>query len=267
MKIAVIGAGGFVGSNLAAHLLHNHHVTPITRATVDMLDPMAVLAYLQKQRFDVIINAAAVMTNNDMLHDTRNNLGLFMNLHSYSHLFGKLINLGSGAEFDRTRNINNMAEYNIHQCMPQDSYGFGQNIKSRLCSTKFNFYTLRLFNCFGKGEYSSRIIPRFVAQQSEDVFEIQNDRLFDYFSIQDLCKVVDSFVDNNHKLKDVNCVYSNKFKISEMIATYCSLHNLKPNYKVVSISDNNYTGSSANLDSLNINLDGLEKGLEAYAYN
>ena len=267
MKIGIVGANGFVGSSIVRHLSTKHSVVPITRAVIDLLDSNKTYKFLKEQRFDVIINAAAVMTDPNSFSDTRNNLGLFMNLYNLSALYGKMINLGSGAEFDRTTNIDQKSEFEIFKCMPSDSYGFGQNIKSRLCQTTDGFYTLRLFNCFGKGEYPSRIIPRFVSKQNDPAFEIQNDRQFDYFSIQDLFKVVDSFVENNHSVKDVNCVYTEKHKISDMIMQYCSLHNLKPNYNVVSTSDNNYTGNSANLDSLNIKLDGLEKGLSEYVYN
>ena len=75
MKIGVLGANGFVGSNIVLYLARYHNVVPITRATVDLLDPYKLPDYLKEQKFDVIINAAAAMTGNDSFSDTRNNLG------------------------------------------------------------------------------------------------------------------------------------------------------------------------------------------------
>lgn len=262
MKIAVLGARGFVGSNLTNYLSQKHTVTAVTRDKVDLLDPSEVSDFLTKHNFDVIVNAAAVMTGDDVFADTRNNLGIFMNFYDNAHLFKKFINLASGAEYDRTKNIDNAEESLIFERMPQDSYGFGQNIKSRLAAEKPGFYNLRIFNCFGKGESETRIFPRFLKKKSK--FEITGDRYFDFFSIQDLCKVVESFIDNNHVVYDVNCVYMNKYKISEVVELFAEVKGIKSNFKVLSTSDNNYTGSGEILDSLCIELDGLEQGFKDY---
>ncbi len=262
MKIAVLGAKGFVGSNLTKHLSKQYQVTPVTRKTVDLLDPEKVKAYLEKEKFDVIVNAAAVMTENDTLADTRNNLGIFMNFYNNCGLFKKFINLASGAEYDRTQDINNADESLIFKRMPQDSYGFGQNVKSRLAVNKPGFYNLRIFNCFGKEESDTRIFPRFLKKR--DKFEITGDRYFDFFSIQDLCKVVDSFVKNDHVIYDVNCVYTKKYKISEAVTLFAQIRGLQSDFKIFSESMNNYTGSGEKLHSLGIELDGLEQGFKDY---
>jgi nucleoside-diphosphate-sugar epimerase len=264
MKIAVLGARGFVGSSLTNFLSKNHEVTAVTRDTIDLLDPTAVRQFLEKNQFDVVVNAAAVMTDPLALHDTRNNLGIYMNFFNNSTLFGKFINLASGAEYDRSMDINSVTEDFIFRRLPQDSYGFGQNVQSRLSFSKERFYNLRIFNCFGQGEISSRIFPKFIRAQINPTFEIQNDRYFDYFSIQDLCSVVDSFVNTHHSIKDVNCVYMTKYKISEVLEKFCLIKELKSNYVVVSTSGNNYCGSGAALHSLGIDLEGLEKGFERY---
>lgn len=262
MKIAILGAKGFVGCELAGYLLHDHHVTPVTRDTVDLLDPEAVKAFLIDKKFDVIVNAAAVMTDSDSFNDTRNNLGIFMNFYDNSHLFKKFINLASGAEYDRTMDINNADEELIFERMPKDSYGFGQNVKSRLATTKPGFYNLRIFNCFGKEEAETRIFPRFLKQKSK--FKITGDRYFDFFSIQDLCKVVESFVDNDHVVYDINCVYMTKYKISEVVKLFAEVRGMKPDFSVLSTSDTNYTGNGELLDSLGIELSGLEQGFRDY---
>ena len=267
MRIAVLGAKGFVGRSLAGHLLHNHHVTPVTRDTLDMLDPIAVAKFLQDNTFDAIVNCAAVMTNNDTLNDARNNLGMFINFYNNRVMFGKFINTASGAEFDRATNIENALESDIFKRMPKDSYGWGQNIKARLCAQTDNFYNIRIFNCFGQGEISTRIFPKFIKAQTEAIFEIQNDRYFDYFSIQDLCKVVENFLINDYSIKDINCVYLEKNKISDVIKKFSSLNNLKSNYAITSISNLNYTGSGLELNSLGIKLNGLEYGLSNYVQN
>lgn len=262
MKIAVLGANGFVGSNIFKFLSSNHDVVPVTRKTLDLLDSEKVKAYLEKEKFDVVINAAAVMTDATSLADTRNNLGIFMNFYNNANLFKKFINLGSGAEYDRAKNIDIAKEELIFQRLPEDSYGYGQNIKSRLSVDKPGFYNLRIFNCFGKGEISTRVFPTFLKNKS--AFEIVGDRYFDFFSIQDLCKVVSSFVENDHVVYDVNCVYMKKYKISEAVKMFAHARGLPSDFKIFSDSLNNYTGNGEKLQSLGIELDGLEQGFKDY---
>lgn len=263
MKIAIIGATGFVGSNLVNHLSKKYTVVPVTSQTHNLLDSKYAEQFLEKERFDVIVNAAARMSDPALINDTRNNLGLFMNLHSHRHLFHKLINLGSGAEFDRTTNINLAHEDTIKYCMPTDSYGFGQNIKSRISRNTDNFYTLRIFNCFGPGEMNTRIFPKLLS--CTDVFRITEDRYFDYFYIEDLCTVVEKFCLTDYiHFPDVNCVYPNKIKISEALQLFAKIKNINTPIEVVSTSNNNYTGSGSNLSKLKFNLLGLEEGFQRY---
>jgi GDP-L-fucose synthase len=264
MKIAVLGSRGFVGSSITEFLTDNNNVTPVTRDTLNLLDATEVKCFLKNNLFDVIINCAAVMTNDQSLHDARNNLGIFMNFYDNADLFGKFINTASGAEFDRNTNIDNASESLIFNCMPSDSYGWGQNIKARLCARTNNFYNIRIFNCFGKGEMNTRIFPRFLANKT---MEITNDRYFDYFSIQDFKKIVSHCIENNWAINDVNAVYEQKYKISEVIEKFCNLNQLAPSFKVVNESSNKYTGCGVLLKSLGINLDGLENGLLTYKDN
>lgn len=261
MNIAILGARGFVGRNLAAHLSTSHRVTAVTRETLDVLDPIAVKEFLKENVFDAVVNCAAVMTDDSTLHDTRNNFGMFMNFYNNAGWFGKFINTASGAEFDRSTDINSALEAQIFSRMPQDSYGFGQNMKARLCAQTDGFYNIRIFNCFGKGEIPTRIFPRFLSQGK---LEISNDRYFDYFSIQDLQKVVEHCIDHDWPIKDVNAVYEQKLKISQALKKFCSVNDLEPNFKVISESNNNYTGSGLSLKTLGIKLEGLEQGFRNY---
>jgi len=262
MKIAVLGARGFVGSSLVNSLSRDHVVYPLTRDVVDLLDPASVRSWLLDRHPDVIVNAAAIMKDRDGLGDTRNNLGLFMNFYNNRALFGKFINLGSGAEFDTAADIDQVTESQIFDRLPADSYGFGQNIKSRICADTDNFYTVRIFNCFGFGEITTRIFPRFLNRSA--TLAVTNNRYFDYFSIQDLCLVIDHCVANSWTVKDVNAVYETKYLISEVLAKFCTLNNLEKDFEIVSASANNYTGSGANLNSLGIKLKGLDHGLSNY---
>jgi GDP-L-fucose synthase len=260
MKIAILGSRGFVGRNISNYLDINHTVTNVTRDTLDLLDQNAVNQFLKENLFDVVINCAAVMTNNETLYDTYNNLGMFMNFYKNSNLFGKFINTGSGAEFDRSTSIDSASEIEIFSHLPTDSYGFGQNIKSRLCFEKDNFYTIRIFNCFGQGEKETRLFPRLLSNQKITI----HDRYFDYFSISDLLTVVDHCIENSWEDHDINAVYTEKYKISEIVKKFCNLQNIEPNFTIIPSNNDNYTGNGKKLQSMKLNLKGLRNGLKEY---
>lgn len=264
MKIAVLGANGFVGSSLAKYLERTHTVDRITRPRIDLLNPVLVREWLANCRFDVVINAATTMNSDVLLDDTRNNLGLFMNFYNNRHLFKKFINLSSGAEFDRTQDINLFNEKQIFDVMPKDSYGFGQNMKSRIVWDTDNFHTIRIFNCFGAGEISTRIFPRFLLSNKKNPLVVINDREFDYFGVKDLCSIVTYFVENTSSTKDINAVYLKKYKISEVIKQFADLNDLEPHYRIESEGGNRYTGNGRKLSELPIQLLGLKHNLKTY---
>lgn len=264
MKIAVLGANGFVGSSIARHFADQHLVVPVSRSTIDLLDPVLVVQWLDANCFDIVINAATTMQDNTLLADTRNNLGLFMNFYNNRGLFGKFINFSSGAEFDRNNDINEYQEKQIFDVMPSDSYGFGQNMKSRISWDTENFYTIRIFNCFGQGEIPTRIFPRMLAATKEQPVIITNDREFDYFGIRDLCALTDYFVNSNPIVNDVNAVYLKKYTISQALEKFCQLNNLEHNYRIESTGGNRYTGSGRTLSTLPVKLLGLDSELKHY---
>jgi nucleoside-diphosphate-sugar epimerase len=261
MKIVLLGSNGFIGKNLVSLLSNKFEIIPVNRQTLDLLDPLSVRNFLIEKKVHTVINAAAIMTDSNLLDDTRNNLGIFLNFYHNHNLFSKFINLASGAEYDRTLDINLIKETEIFNRLPKDSYGFGQNIKSRLSWDRENFFNIRIFNCFGIGEYSTRLFTRFVNQGHID---ISNDRYFDYFSLEDLHLLVDHCITNDWSIKDVNAVYEKKYKISEVIEMFCNINSFEPKFTILNEIKNNYTGSAENLLKLEIPLTGLEKGLAVY---
>jgi dTDP-4-dehydrorhamnose reductase len=263
MKIAILGANGFIGKSLIPFLQYEHTPIPVTRDVLDLTDFVSVQKFLTQEQFDTVVNCAtSYQLDQTLLTDTRNNLGIFSNFYHNSNLFGKFINLGSGAEYDVVTNIDHAKEGSIFNCSPADSYGFGHNIKSRLCSSKENFYTLRIFGCFGANETARRLIPRFL--DTQQTFYLENDRYFDFISVQDLCIVIKSFIENTHMIKDVNCVYNDKQTLSAFLNKFKEIHQINTNVVVKSTNNNNYTGDGQLLDSLNIQLSGLKTGLENY---
>lgn len=272
MKVAVLGARGFIGSYLCTHLwTMNYEVLPVTRETLDLTNFYQVETWLSNIQPDVVVNAAISgggQTVTDVnYHDLQNNLAVFLNFYN-SNLDFRYINIGSGAEFDKSKNLDNVYEGDLKYCQPQDTYGYSKNLISRIIASekKSNFLTLRLFGCFGKTEPSFRLFPRFLTGN----LDYLSDRYFDYISIQDFAQIVEYYcrgfeLDYN----DINCVYNSKYKLSDILAKLKFFRQLDIPIYTDGRAHLNYTGSSMRLDyeckKTNFpRLQGLEKGLELY---
>jgi dTDP-4-dehydrorhamnose reductase len=271
MNIAVLGGSGFIGQHIVNNLSSHHNVFSVNRSTIDLIDGVAVKQWLKKHKFDVIINCATIGKKNNVIDEhsllhAQNNLNLFMNFYSCHDHFNKFINIGSGAEFDLTRDINVELEEKIHGVFPSDSYGWSKNIISRMCSNKNNFFTIRLFGCFASDEPRYRLFPRLLeASNTNTVISINSDRYFDYVSVQDFLLVLNHFIANDVEDRDINCVYEEKKLLSEIIFKFCEYHNI--DFNLVKIDSNmglNYTGSSDKIKKLKLNLNGLYQGIADY---
>lgn len=264
MKIAVLGSSGFLGSSIYSQLSEDHNVTAVNRNTHNLLDFLAASSWLEKHRFDVIVNCASAgvkRVDDISLENLSNNIFLFMNFFNNSDKFGRFINIGSGAEFDTSNHIRMCRESEILTSFPKTSYGISKNTISRMCLEKNNFFTLRLFGCFSWAEPEFRILKRMFYQEE---VKVQNKK-FDFFSLDDFYSVLNYYIltaDIEHK--DVNCVYSEKLDLLNMVQTFKEIHSLSTEIETVDSDGLDYTGDGGLLSELPIHLEGLVEGFRKY---
>lgn len=267
MKVLITGAGGFLGTYFARHL--DHDVDAPNRQDLDLTNSQAVAQQLRAGRYDVVLNCASAGRNTARSMDpdiVTNNLVGFANLVANRHEFGMLINFATGAEFDIDTNINRVSETEIWSRDPAHSYGRSKNIIARQVQMLPNFYNLRIFGCFDSTESANRPLKLFLEKcRSNQPFHIPADREFDMFGVEDILTVVKAVMAKRISDKDMNLVYNNKYRLSEILGMFSKLHNLNPDLITVdSIDPNNYTGNGAKLADCNLDLLGLEKSLLNY---
>ena len=201
MKVLIAGANGFIGRNLLERLRLGYDVAAPTRAELDLLDDDAVRRYLQQQRFDVVVHAAAVRANRrigappNLMHQ---NCRMFFNLARDPEAFGRLLFLSSGAVYDRRTPVIRVTESSLDLSVPADPYGFSKYICAQHASRSSNLHEFRLFGVYGPYEdWAIRFLSNACCRAvwNLPVLIKQNAR-FDYLDVADLAQVVSWFVEN-----------------------------------------------------------------------
>jgi GDP-L-fucose synthase len=266
MKILITGANGFVGRNLAAALESEHEVTKLTRQTVDLTNKLAVGHFFINKSFDVVLHCAMVGGRRYITDGPEvlyKNLAMFYNLLEHQDKFNKLINFGSGAELDRTNNIDLINSY-YKDCYPLDYYGMAKNIITRLIEDQDKCFSIRLFNVFGHDEEAARFIKSNIQRYiDKETIIVHQDKLMDFFYIDDLITLVKFYLEKNYIPEEINAVYKTKYMLSEIASIINSLSDYKVDIAVEKEGfAKHYIGKSTRLDILPIELKGLEQGIK-----
>jgi nucleoside-diphosphate-sugar epimerase len=265
MKIVITGSNGFIGRYLVKYYTeYGHQVIPLHRGICDLEDAESLNRFFIDNSCNVVIHTALygreqVHSDDPQLYE-RNTL-IYENLVRNRNRFQKFINLGTGMEYDPQRDIKYADEDDIFYVEPVSPYARAKNNISRSMANKDGFYTLRLF---GIAHYTEK--NRFFKRlANEPSFTIAEDREYDYFNLEDLPQVIDLVLDNKIQHKAINCVYQQKYKLSELAKLFCDIKGLDfSKVKIESVSAKNYTGNYSKLASYNLPLLGLELAMLRY---
>ena len=267
MNILVTGANGFIGSNIIKLLSNdtNFKFFNGNRNFIDLYSIESIERYLDKNQIDTVIHCAiegGSRLKKDDANIFYNNILIFENLYHCRNLLHKLINLASGAEFDREKDIDLINEEDIFERIPKDYYGLSKNVIAKKALTASNFYNLRIFGCFDENELDSRFIKTCILKSKRnETIAIHEDKIMDFFYMQDLISIVEYTLSTPRLYKDINLSYQVKYKLSEIAQKIITQNNSKSHIVIQNQNGLNYNGNFKKISSLPIRLEGLEKGL------
>ena len=204
MKILITGTNGFIGRNFKEYFQEKYDkLSAPKRDELNLLDSSSVESYLKKNNFDVIIHCGVTLTSIEQ------NLKMYFNIEKLSNSYGKLICIGSGAEFDGKNYIPKMKEDYFNKYIPSksDIYGYSKyEIAKDILKKKRNIYNLRVFGIFGKYEdYRRRLISNNICRLLCGMNVLINKNTsFDYMHVNDFSKIMEMFINKDPKYSTYN---------------------------------------------------------------
>lgn len=266
MNVLITGSNGYIGKSIFNSKIENIKFFHGNRQTINLFDKESIKSFIKENKIDSIIHCAiegGSRLKKDDINTFYNNILIFENLYYCRNLLHKVINLASGAEFDRETDIDFVNEEDIFERIPKEYYGLSKNIIAKKTLTANNFYNLRLFGCFDENELDSRFIKSCILKSRiNETIIIHEDKIMDFFYIQDLISIVKYFLLVNPVYQDINLSYKNKYKLSQIAKKITNETNSKSDIIIQKEHGLNYNGNFNKLLSLPVTLKGFESGLQ-----
>lgn len=250
MNILLTGSGGFIGKNLKEYLKDKYTLLCPRSLELDLTDENAVKKYFLHNKIDFIIHCGSVggargIDDRDSTID--DNLSMVNNLIKYKNNGVRIILFGSGAMYDKSRNLHKVKESEIGQYIPHDLYGQSKMRIAQSIKKYSDILCLNIFACYGYGEKANRF-PSYAINQvlnGEDVVINQN-AVFDYLFVEDMQKIVEHFIKYEPENKIINISPTKSISLLEIAEIINNFSDKKVNIFVKNkVLCNEYTGDNS----------------------
>lgn len=272
MRILLTGGTGFIGRNLLEGLQGDFKIFSPSHEDLEIMDYSAVRKFILKNRINIVIHTA-VKDGADVLE---NILRMYLSICNNLDLLDKFINFGSGAEYAKTRDLIKVKETELGKHIPEDNYGLGKLICSKLASDNKKIITLLPFGIYGSYEdYRFKFISNAIVKNLIGLpLKIKQDVIFDYLYVADLVPIVKFFLKNRKAYGDFNVTTTKSISLTDIVKIINQVSK-KPSKVTVTNGKLNYqyTGSNDKLRkifpalSLTPYKDSIEKLFAYYSEN
>lgn len=220
-RVLVAGSSGFVGRNTIGYLQTVCDMFTPDRAELNLLDEIAVREYIINNKIEVVINLAnpnpvknPLDKQNTMFEDS---IRIFLNLFRAQDCYEMMYTLGSGAEYDKSKDAVLVTEEEERRSLPYDSYGLSKYTINEIISTSIKQCNIRIFGCYGPTDHESKFITHAIrcCLEKRDI-TIRQDCYFDYMHVYDLGKILGYFVNHTPCYRSYNVCTGTRVLLSEI---------------------------------------------------
>lgn len=223
--VLITGAGptGVTGRAIREYIENDYSILAPSSKDLDLTDATAVKAYFDAHQIDFVVHCATYRSNiSQTAHlvdeEFESNLRMYFNLAAQSGKFQKMVYLGSGAEYDKSKPIVNISEDQFGELIPKDKYGFGKYIMNQHCRNSKNIYNLRMFGTLNKYErYTKNVVCNLCAKAVMGLpLTLRQDVKFSWVDIEDVAKAIKIIFENEVKFHDYNIALERSYLLSEI---------------------------------------------------
>jgi len=232
MNILVTGRTGYIAKSIDSKLNKEYNITLLGRQDLDLTNSQTVKEWFKDKNFDVVVHTAIAGGSSNLIKESLNvldtNLKMFYNLYDNRHKFAKLISFGSGAE----------------KTYPFSPYGMSKRIINDIIKHTPGFTNLRIYAVFDENELDRRFIKRNIKNYiNKKPILIHKDRYMDFIFLEDLIDIMKYFMTNNTNISEIDCVYKEKVKLTDISRIINDLDNHAVDINIIEKGlDIDYTG-------------------------
>ena len=146
--ILITGSGGFIGSNLKEYFTNKYLLLTPRSYELDLTDENAVRNYFNDNKTDYIIhcsNVGGLRGINDKDTTIEDNLSMVENILKYKAENTRIILFGSGAMYDRKRDLHKVKETEIGKFIPVELYGKSKMLIAKRIQNRDDVLCLNIF--------------------------------------------------------------------------------------------------------------------------
>jgi GDP-L-fucose synthase len=212
-KVFITGSNGFLGRNLKEYWSSaGAEVAAPVRAELNLLDSSSVSRFVTSFSPDIVLHCANTGGTRKTGYDAgsadvvSDNLRMYLNLSRCLKPGMRMINMGSGAEYDHRAYLPKMKEEFFDVNVPEDPYGFSKYAISQYVARAENIISLRIFGLFGKYEdYTFKFISNSIVKNLLGLPIVINQNVrFDYLYVSDFFRLVEKFSGGIPRYKSYN---------------------------------------------------------------
>lgn len=248
-NILLTGSSGFVGGNLVKCLEEKYNLFTPSRNELNLYSEIEIKRYIEKNRIKSVISCASPSpgrkTGDKEEKLLADSLNMFLNIIKAGEQCDKIIYFGSGAEFDKTKDIC-LATEGQGDNVPDDNYGLAKFVMNRIANNSANVYNLRLFGCYGPNDYYYKFITHVIRSLVlSKTITIRQDCYFDYIHIYDLAEMVKWIIDGKPVFHEYNACGGTRILLSDIAKMICQYMDKDEDIRILKAGfANEYTGNN-----------------------
>lgn len=220
-KVLLTGGTGFIGRNIKDSLSRVCDLYAPTREELNLLNEQAVEDYLRKHHIDIVIHGAnpnpvksVIDKQETMFADS---IRGFENLFHAQEYYDRMYTLGSGAEYDKSKDMVLITEEEEGRSIPYDSYGLAKYVMNQLTEGSEKHCNLRIFACYGPTDHESKFITHAIrCCMKKEPITIRQDCYFDYMHVSDLANILEYFIYHDPSCKAYNVCTGTRYLLSRI---------------------------------------------------